>query len=146
MKKYLFLFLLFSPSLAKAAFIPSQTPPYSIYHTTNAVTAAGTTIVFISTFANVAASQTNQALVGSVASTKICVHQLAAVVGSSGANLTFTTSGGSAISPLLANAGNGGEILPWSIIPWFCTTSGEGLGATTGSGSTTGILVIYGKE
>jgi hypothetical protein len=118
----------------------------AVMFSTSGANSAGTQIVFISTFANVSASQTNQALVGAIASTKICVHQLSSVAGGTATNLTFTSSGGSSISPLYANAANGGEILPWSPIPWFCSVSGEGLGATTGTGSTTGILVVYGKE
>jgi hypothetical protein len=120
--------------------------PYGINGTTVIVNQAGTSVVFISTFANVTASQTNQILVGVIASTKICVHQLSALAGGTATNLTFTSSGGSAITPLYANTANGGEVLPWSPIPWFCSISGEGLGATTGTGSTTGILVVYGKE
>lgn len=120
--------------------------PQPIYQTTTTVNSVGTAVVFVSTFANVAASQTNQILVGTIASTKICVHEIAAVSGGTATNITFNTSGGTAISPLFAHAANGGEVLPWSSVPWFCSVSGDGLGITTGAGSTTGVLVLYGKE
>lgn len=120
--------------------------PYGVMFSTVAVDRVGTEIVWVSTFANVAASQTDSALVGAVASKMICVHMLSAVAGGTATNLTFNSKpagAGTAISPLYANAANGGEVLPYAPIPWFCSTAGEGLTVTTGAGSTTGILVKY---
>lgn len=97
-------------------------------------------------FANVAASQTDAALVALVATKKIRVHQLIAIAGATATNLTFTTKpggAGTAITPLFANGINGGEVLPFSPAGWFETAAGEGLSVTTGAGSTTGILVLY---
>lgn len=97
-------------------------------------------------FANVAASTTDGNIVTAVASKKIRVLAVAAVAGATATNLTFNSKpggAGAAISPLFANAANGGEILPFSPVGWFETVSGEGLAVTTGAGSTTGILVTY---
>lgn len=97
-------------------------------------------------FANVAASQTDSAVVAAVTSKKIRVLSACALAGGTATNLTFNTKpagAGTAISPLFANGANGGEVLPFSPIGWFETSSGEGLSVTTGTGSTTGIIVSY---
>jgi hypothetical protein len=97
-------------------------------------------------FANVAASSTDSNIVSSVATKKIRVLAINAVAGATATNLTFNTKpagAGSAISPLYANGPNGGEILSYNPHGWFQTTAGEGLTVTTGSGSTTGVLVTY---
>lgn len=97
-------------------------------------------------FVNVAASATDSSLVVAVASKRIRVHAVVAVCGGTATNLTFNTKpagAGTAISPLIANGVNGGEVLPMNESGWFQTTAGEGLSATTGAGSATGILVIY---
>lgn len=98
-------------------------------------------------FANVAASQTDSVLLAAQgASNKIRVLQVAVVAGSTATNLTFNSKGagaGTAISPLFANAANGGEVLPFSPVGWFDTVANEALTVTTGAGSTTGILVKY---
>lgn len=97
-------------------------------------------------FANVAASQTDSAIVAAVTSKKIRVLSMYALAGGTATNLTFNTKpagAGTAISPLFANGANGGEVLPFSPIGWFETNSGEGLSVTTGTGSTTGIGVSY---
>lgn len=124
--------------------------PFGINETTQPVNAVGTAIVFVSTFANVAASQTDQVLVSTISTTaKICVHQLASVAGGTATNLTFNTKptgSGTAITALFANGANGGEVLPWSPIPWFCTNVNASLSVTTGAGSTTGIHLVYGQE
>lgn len=96
--------------------------------------------------ANIAASQTDANVVSAVSTKKIIVLALAVVAGATATNITFNTKpagAGSAISPLFANAANGGEILPWNPGGWFKTSESEGLSCTTGSGSTTGILVTY---
>ena len=96
--------------------------------------------------ANVAASQTDANIVSAVTSKKIRVLQMFALAGGTATDLTFNTKpagAGTAISPLMANTSNGGEVLPFSPIGWMETASGEGLTVTTGTGSTTGILVVY---
>lgn len=97
-------------------------------------------------FANVNASSTDSSLVAAVAGKKIVVLAAYAVAGGTATDLTFNTKpsgSGTAISAKLANAANGGEILPFSPIGWFQTSTGEGLTVTTGSGSATGIGVVY---
>jgi hypothetical protein len=34
-------------------------------------------------------------------------------------------------------------LLPYNPVGWFETVSGQGLSATTGAGSTTGIQIVY---
>ncbi len=100
-------------------------------------------------FANVAASQTDSSIVTATAAKVIRVLQVAFVAGATATNITFNTKptgAGSAISPLFADAGNGGVVLPYSPVGWFETGSGEGLTVTTGAGATTGILVTYVKR
>ena len=100
----------------------------------------------IQAFANIAASTTDGALVTAVAGRKIKVVAMTAVTGATATNLTFNskpTGSGTAITPLFANGANGGEVLPYNSSVWFQTNAGEGLTVTTGTGSTTGILVTY---
>lgn len=97
-------------------------------------------------FANVAASQTDSAIVAAVTSKKIRVLAMYAVAGGTATSLTFNSKpggAGTAKSAAFANGANGGEILPFSPVGWFETASGEGLSVTTGAGSTTGIGVVY---
>lgn len=96
--------------------------------------------------ANVAASSTDSTLVAAVAGKRLRVLAMVAVCGATSTDLTFTSKpagAGTAISPLFANAANGGEVLPFNGAGWFETESGEGLSVTTGAGSATGILVTY---
>lgn len=95
---------------------------------------------------NIAASQTDSSIVAAVASKKIRVLCAYAVAGGTATNLTFNSKpagAGTAISALLANGANGGEILPFSPVGWFETVAGEGLTVTTAAGSTTGLGVVY---
>lgn len=101
-----------------------------------------------SAFANVAASQTDSSIVAAVAGKRIRVKAVAFVCGAVATNATFNSKGsgaGTAISPLFANAANGGAVLPYHERGWFETELGEGLSLTTGAGSTTGVLVTYVK-
>ena len=91
---------------------------------------------------NQAASGTAQTLVAAVTGKRIRVLAAFAVAGATATNLTFN-SASNAISPLLANAANGGEVLPFNPAGWFQTVAGEALTVTTGAGSTTGIGVVY---
>lgn len=98
------------------------------------------------TFANVAAGQTDSALVSAVSGTAIKVLGVATKCGGTATNITFNSKGsgaGTAISALFANGINGDTILPYNVEGWFETTIGEGLTCTTGAGSTTGIQIIY---
>ena len=107
----------------------------------------GAEIAVQSTFANVAASQTNSALVAGVSGKKIAVLAASFVAGATATNATFNSkpsgSAGSAISMLFANGANGGAVLGFNLHGWFVTKAGEGLTLTTGSGSTTGVQLVY---
>ena len=95
-------------------------------------------------FANVAASSTDSVLVAGVPDKKIRVLAFAFVCGGTGTNATFNSKGsgaGAAISPLFANAANGGAVLGINPLGWCETTKGEALTLTTGPGSTTGVLL-----
>jgi hypothetical protein len=97
--------------------------------------------------ANIAASQTDSSLVAaSTTGQRINVTAIAVLAGGTATDLTFNTKGagaGTAISPLLANAANGGIVLPFNPKGWFTTNQNEALTVTTGAGSTTGILISY---
>lgn len=96
--------------------------------------------------ADVAASQTDAAVVAAVTGKKIRVVALVAKAGGTATNATFTTKpagSGTAISPVFANGANGDTILPFNPMGWFETSAGQGLSVTTGAGSSTGILVGY---
>jgi hypothetical protein len=94
------------------------------------------------TKANIAASQTASELVAAIPGKKIRVLALAFVAGGTGTNATFN-SASTAISPLFANAANGGAVLNANPLGWFETVAGEALTLTTGAGSTTGVLVVW---
>lgn len=97
-------------------------------------------------FANVNASSTDASVVDAVPGKRIQVCAVVFVCGGTATNATFNTKpsgAGSAISALFANAANGGAVLPFAEAGWFATNVGEGLSLTTGSGSATGVQVIY---
>ena len=94
----------------------------------------------------VAASQTDSSLVAAVSGQRVCVYQMALIVGATATDVTLNTKGagaGTSITPPFSFGANGGVVLPNSPKPWFCTTSGEALTMTTGAGSTTGYLLRY---
>lgn len=93
--------------------------------------------------ANIAAAQTNSAIVAAVTSKKIRVVAAIAVCGGTATNFTFTSGSSGAISALFANGANGGFTLPFNPLGWFETVAGEALNATTGAGATTGVSVVY---
>jgi hypothetical protein len=96
--------------------------------------------------ANIAASQTDAALIAAVAGKIIRVLSVTALCGGTATDLTFNSKpagAGTAISPLFANAANGGFHLPHNDHGHFQTVLGEGLSVTTGAGATTGLLVSY---
>lgn len=96
-------------------------------------------------FANVAASQTDSELVAAVPHRRIRVLSVAFVCGGTATNATFNSKGsgaGAAISPLFANAANGGAVLNHNPLGWCETEVGEALTLTTGAGSTTGVQLV----
>lgn len=97
-------------------------------------------------FANVAAGSTDSVLKAATTGKSVVVLALAFVCGATATTATFNSKpagAGTAISPLFANAANGGAVLPFNPAGWFFTNAGEGLSVTTGAGSATGILVTY---
>lgn len=98
------------------------------------------------TKADVAASQTDSSIIAAVSGKKLRVISMVAVCGANATDLTFNTKpsgSGTAITGVFQNAANGGEVLPFNQSGWFETNAGEGLTATTGAGSTTGITMTY---
>lgn len=97
-------------------------------------------------FANVAAGQTDAALITGSTHRKILVLGLIAECGATDTTITFNSKGsgaGTAITAQFQNPANGSTILPSSEVGWFKTISGESLTCTTGAGSITGIQLIY---
>lgn len=97
-------------------------------------------------FANVAASTTDGALVTAVAGKRIRLLAAAAMDAGTTTSITFNSKpagAGTAISALFQQAVNGGPLLPYSPVGWFQTNSGEGLTATTGTGTATGVQIAY---
>lgn len=92
--------------------------------------------------ANIAASQTAAELVPAVPGKRILVLAIAFVCGATATNATLN-SASTAISPLFANAANGGAVLPENPVGWCKTEVGEALTLTTGAGATTGVLVVW---
>jgi hypothetical protein len=97
-------------------------------------------------FANISASSTDSSIVAAVSSKRIRVLSYVVVNGSSATDITFNSKpagAGSAITSKKSLAGNGG--LAPAPGPWghFQTSSGEGLTATTSSGSTIGVDIVY---
>ncbi len=90
----------------------------------------------------VAASDTDESLVGSVASRKIRVIALAVQCGATATDVTFESSTTTRIHKVPAGA-NGGQILPYNPAGWFETISGEGITVTTSAGSSVEISGVY---
>ena len=96
--------------------------------------------------ANISASTTDGAVVAAVAAKKIRVLSFRIHAGGTATNVTFNSKpagGGTAISELFACGANGGRSEAFNPVGHFETVSGEGLSATTGTGSTVGIGVTY---
>lgn len=97
-------------------------------------------------FANISASTTDGAIISGINNYTIRVVQLLVICGSTATTITFNSKpsgSGTAISCQFQNGANGGAVLPYNPDGWFTTNVGEGLTATTGTGSTTGVQVGY---
>lgn len=92
--------------------------------------------------ADIAASQTASQLVAAAAGKKIRVLAIAFVCGGTATNATLN-SASTAISAVFQNAANGGAVLPFNPVGWMETVEGEALTITTGTGSQTGVQVVY---
>lgn len=103
------------------------------------------------TFSNITASSTDSSILAASTGVRIRVLGVAAETGSSATSITFNSKGsgsGTAISMTFSLPANGGFVLPvagapMNEVPWFQTNIGEALTATTSSGSTTGVQVVY---
>jgi hypothetical protein len=96
-------------------------------------------------FDDIAASQTDSALIAAVAGTKLRVHAFAVSCGATPSTVVFNSKpagAGTAVSPIFNNSISMPELQPGG---WFETVSGEGLSVSTGAGSTTGVLVVYSR-
>lgn len=121
----------------------------AIYYTADSVDGitAGTTFLVVKrALANIAASTTDSVVVAAVTGKQIHVLSVAVLTGGTATTCTFNSKGagaGTAISMQFQNGANGGAVLPYNPKGWFVTAVGEGLTATTGAGSQTGIQVTY---
>lgn len=98
------------------------------------------------TFANVSSATVDSNLITAIANRKIRVLGFLFVCGSTATPITFNSKGsssGTAISPQFQNAANGGACGVPNDLGWFETNLNEALTLTSGTGSTTGVLVIY---
>jgi hypothetical protein len=105
--------------------------------------------------ANVAASSTDAALsnpvtsatTAPVAGLKIRVYAMDMASGATATDVTLRSkpaSGAStAISPTYALGASSGMVLPYNPLGHFDTLPGEGLGVTTGAGSTVAVHAVY---
>ena len=78
-------------------------------------------------------------LVAAVTGRKIRVHAVGISCGSTASTVQFSSGGSTAVSCVFQNSIS----LPYNPKGWFETDAGEALTVDTGSGSTTGILVLY---
>lgn len=90
-------------------------------------------------FDTVSASATDSSLVAAVTGRKIRVHAVGISCGSTASTVQFSSGGSTAVSCVFQNSIS----LPYNPKGWFETDAGEALTVDTGSGSTTGILVLY---
>lgn len=98
---------------------------------------------------NLSPSSTDEPLVAGIESREIVVLQVIMVCGADPTDVTFCSLSdddepvSTEITPLFANAGNGGAVLPFTEAGWFSTLRGETLCATSSAGSDVGILIAY---
>lgn len=96
---------------------------------------------------DVAANETYEELVAQPTDKRICILGLFALAGSTATTITLYSKigAGSAVaaSPTLANAANGGEVLPLANHPWLTLPVGAALGCGTSNHAATGVIVVY---
>lgn len=98
------------------------------------------------TFANVASATTDGALVTAATNKKVRVLGVTVVAGGTATTVTFNSKpsgAGAAVSATFDLSARGVLVLPIDEFGWFESAAGEGLTATTGTGSTVGIQVVY---
>jgi hypothetical protein len=97
----------------------------------------------LSAKADVAASTTDGNIVTGVTGRRIRVVAVGVSCGATASTVVFNTKpagAGTAISPIFNNSISLPGLQQGN---WFTTNPGEGLSASTGAGSTTGIIVVY---
>lgn len=96
-------------------------------------------------FANVAAAQTDSALVAAVASKRIKVLYYSAGAAGTATDFQFNTKPGGAGSAVHATLRAAASTWQSAYCPVGCfqTAAGEGLAVTTGAGATVGISIAY---
>lgn len=98
-------------------------------------------------FDAIAASATDSNLVSAVTGKKIRVLSFLLNQGdTTPSTVTFNSKpggAGTAISPAFKTAANGVVDVALNPRGWFETNASEGLTVTTGTGSTTGVIVVY---
>ena len=94
----------------------------------------------------VAASQTDAALVAAVAGKSVRVLSATLDCGATATVFTFNSKpsgAGTAIAGPYPQAIDGRKSFEYNPQGWFQTTSGQGLSATTGAGSSTTVTLVY---
>lgn len=97
---------------------------------------------FQNAYADVAASATDTALVTAVTGKKIRVHAVGVSCGGTASTVVLNSKpagAGTAAGPIFNNSIS----LPFNPAGWFESNRSEGLTASTGAGSTSGVLVVY---
>lgn len=97
-------------------------------------------------FANVSSATVDSTIVSAVTGKRLRVLGFLFITGSTATPITFNSKGsssGTAISPQFSNAANGGASGTPNELGWLETNLNEGLTVTSGTGSTTGVLVVY---
>jgi len=93
-------------------------------------------------FANAGAAGDTE-LLPAVADRAFRILALVMLAGATATDVTFK-SAGTAISPLFANAANGGAVLPLNELGWMQTVDvNQALNVTCGAGSAVGITLLY---
>ena len=98
------------------------------------------------TFANIAHKTVDGNIVTAVTGKRLRVLGFLFVTGSTATPVTFNSKGssnGTAISAQFQNGANGGASGTPNELGWFETSLGEALTLTSGTGSTTGVHVVY---
>lgn len=93
-------------------------------------------------FANLAAGTTAGTIVAGVSGRQILVLALAVICGGTATSFQLLDNS-TANMALRENGANGGFVLPVNEFGWAITSVGQPLRATTGSGSATGVDVLY---
>lgn len=101
----------------------------------------------LNAFEDVAANETYEELVAQPVAKRICILGLFALSGSTATTIQLWSKidAGSPVAagPVMANAANGGEVLPLGGQPWLTLPVGAALGISTSNHAATGVIVVY---